>query len=188
MKRMVKNGDLIDVGRDGTITVAGEPVGGGENERVLTLIVPYPRSDESSYKSIVIADDDVWNKITNFYYETIKIYYSDGNPLGIFNVFFYYYSKYHEKYYTCFADTTGNTSFNEWFGRVFAKHRGLKLNFNNSNKSVSLTEFGLINQYSIEQSKFDALYKLADKPTQDGTYVLKATVSGVAVTYTWVAQ
>ena len=29
MKRMVKNGDLIDVEPDGTITVAGKPVGGG---------------------------------------------------------------------------------------------------------------------------------------------------------------
>ena len=29
MKRMVKNGDLIDVEADGTITVAGKPIGGG---------------------------------------------------------------------------------------------------------------------------------------------------------------
>ena len=29
MKRMVKNGDLIDVEPDGTITVAGKPIGGG---------------------------------------------------------------------------------------------------------------------------------------------------------------
>ena len=29
MKRMVKNGDLIDVEPDGSITVAGKPIGGG---------------------------------------------------------------------------------------------------------------------------------------------------------------
>lgn len=29
MKRMVKNGDLLDVEPDGTITVAGKPIGGG---------------------------------------------------------------------------------------------------------------------------------------------------------------
>ena len=32
MKRMVKNGDLIDVESDGTITVAGKPVGGGGSD------------------------------------------------------------------------------------------------------------------------------------------------------------
>ena len=32
MKRMVKNGDLIDVEPDGTITVAGKPVGGGGSD------------------------------------------------------------------------------------------------------------------------------------------------------------
>ena len=37
MKRMVKNGDLIDVEPDGTITVAGKPVGGGENEREIKM-------------------------------------------------------------------------------------------------------------------------------------------------------
>lgn len=32
MKRMVKNGDLIDVEPDGSITVAGKPVGGGGSD------------------------------------------------------------------------------------------------------------------------------------------------------------
>ena len=31
MKRMVKNGDLIDVEPDGSITVAGKPIGGGSD-------------------------------------------------------------------------------------------------------------------------------------------------------------
>ena len=32
MKRMVKNGDLIDVEPDGSITVAGKPIGGGGSD------------------------------------------------------------------------------------------------------------------------------------------------------------
>ena len=162
--------------------------GGSENDRVLTLIIPHPRSEESVFKSVLITDDDIWNKITNFYYETIKIYYNDGNPLGIFNVLFHYYSDLKEKYYACITNTTGNVSFSEWYGKSFAKYRGLRLSFNPNNKSVNLTDFGQFNQWSFDKSKFDALYKLADKPTQDGNYILKASVSGGAVTYTWELQ
>lgn len=39
MKRMVKNGDLIDVESDGTITVAGKPIGGGSSSfSIVTLL------------------------------------------------------------------------------------------------------------------------------------------------------
>lgn len=38
MKRMVKNGDLLDVEPDGSITVAGKPIGGGGiTKRTLTI-------------------------------------------------------------------------------------------------------------------------------------------------------
>ena len=164
-------------------------VGGtSENDRVLTLIVPHPRSEESLYKSVLIDDDTIWNRITNFYYETIKIYYNDGNPLGVFNVLFHYYSGYKEKYYACITDTTGNSSYSQWYGKSFTKYRGLRLSFNPNDKSVNLTDFDQFNQWSLDKSKFDALYKLADKPTQDGNYILKASVSGGNVTYTWELQ
>ena len=162
--------------------------GGSENDRVLTLIVPHPRSEESLYKSILIDDDTIWNRITNFYYETIKIYYNDGNPLGVFNVLFHYYSNYQEKYYACITNTTGSSSYSEWYGKSFTNYRGLRLSFNPNNKSVNLTDFGQFNQWTLDKSKFDALYKLADKPTQDGNYILKASVSGGVVTYTWELQ
>ena len=39
MKRMVKNGDLIDVEPDGSITVAGKPIGGGSSSfSIVTLL------------------------------------------------------------------------------------------------------------------------------------------------------
>ena len=51
MKRMVKNGDLIDVEPDGTITVAGKPIGGGgENEKEITLTMPYSSDDKTNNK------------------------------------------------------------------------------------------------------------------------------------------
>ena len=162
--------------------------GGSENDRVLTLILPYPRSEESVYKSVVIDNDAIWNNIKNFYYETIKIYYNDGNPLGIFNLIFYYYSNYKEKYYACITNTIDDTSYSEWYGTSFLNYRGLRIGTNPNNKSVNFVAFGQINQWSFDKSKFDALYKLADKPTQDGNYILKASVSGGAVTYTWELQ
>ena len=58
MKRMVKNGDLIDVEPDGSITVAGKPVGGGgKNDRELTLIAPYAKTTGSKELKIYIDDD-----------------------------------------------------------------------------------------------------------------------------------
>lgn len=168
--------------------VAYKVGGGSENDRVLTLIVPYPRSEESVYKSVVIDDDTIWNNIENFYYETIKIYYNDGNPLGIFNVLFYFYSNYREKYYACITSPIDNVSYSEWYGTSFSKYRGLRIGTNPNNKSVNFVNFGLYNQWSFDKSKFDALYKLADKPTQDGNYILKASVSGGNVTYTWELQ
>ena len=84
MKRMVKNGDLIDVEPDGTITVAGKPIGGGGgNEREITLTVSYNRESRPNNIKIYV-EDDVWNNIKNLYYDTVSIHYKDGNPMAIF--------------------------------------------------------------------------------------------------------
>ena len=193
MKRMVKNGDLIDVEPDGTITVAGKPIGGGENERELKLIMPYDSSDSSSDKKLNI-DDEIWNNINNCYYETIKLFYNDGNPIGVFNVFNFtdngnYISN--NKNYTCISikkDTPPTSQ--TWYGVANTIYTFVYIRTYSSGakKYLYLSQYNVFSVPNLIQSKFDALYKLADKPTQDGTYVLKATVSGGAVTYTWVAQ
>ena len=193
MKRMVKNGDLIDVEADGTITVAGKPIGGGgSNDREITLVMPYPRGDTTSNKKLYI-DDDTYNKILLCYYETIKLFYNDGNPIGVFHVFNFYDSGKSisdNENYACVSIRNDEYSANLWYGVRNLHYTFVRLNasYDSQGKYVYLIQVRNIQEAILDKSKFDALYKLADKPTQDGTYVLKATVSGGAVTYTWVAQ
>ena len=193
MKRMVKNGDLIDVEPDGTITVAGKPIGGGsENDREITLTVPYANGDTSTNKKIYI-DEETWNKIKNCYFETIKFYYNDGNPLGVFHVFYFKNgnssSGIDSKQYACVSYFGGTYSTNGWYGKNQIKPDKAKINCLSDSNGKYLSITGYSESIPIlYEANFDARYKLADKPTQDGTYVLKATVSGGAVTYTWVAQ
>ena len=204
MKRMVKKaGDLdkladviqedetgVTIGKnlivDGTITSAG-----GSSERELTLIAPYSNGSLANNKKIYL-DRETYIKIADCYYETIKIYYNDGNPLGIFNVLKLYdnANKIISSKYVSPSYYDSSLKLNAWFGK----------NITIPWTAIIKTDSGIDTYYieikgyqplpipELDQTKFDALYKLADKPTQDGTYVLKATVSGGAVTYTWVAQ
>lgn len=249
MKRMVKNGDLIDVEPDGsgvtfggnlkvggTIIANGEirggdvsaskfylgteemplvkanpageatgtlekvkignvayKVGGGSGDREITLILPYPKTDDTTTPKKININDDVYNKIGSCYYEKIKIYFQDGDPLGIFEVFHYKDKEtnfnsadYISTLYSPiggYSDTTwyGSDDIMPWFARLY---RGS----DSHGKFIFISGFRIRSVPILSQSKFDALYKLADKPTQDGTYVLKATVSGGAVTYTWEPQ
>ena len=200
MKRMVKNGDLIDVEPDGSITVAGKPVGGGgSNDREITLTMPYGSGSTESVKFSYI-NKEIYDKIKGLYYDTIKVYYNDGNPIGVFHVFRFYdidADIMDAGIYACIAYQKSNYQSSEWYGksvqyRFFAS---IKL-FHPKDSDEYWFQLerapadtrDLYIPVDLDQSKFDALYKLADKPTQDGTYVLKATVSGGAVTYTWVAQ
>ena len=197
MKRMVKNGDLIDVEPDGTITVAGKPIGGGgggsENDREYKIILPYPSSANVIGKPITIEDENIWDKLFNYYYETIKVYYNDDKPLGIFNVIDYIDKQGNRRknYSSLVTQVASGSTNDEWYGTSGAYEYRLQVQlYNNSgihNLQIIISR-DAIQYYNLNKSKFDALYKLADKPTQDGTYVLKATVSGGAVTYTWVAQ
>lgn len=192
---MVKNGDLIDVEPDGSITVAGKPIGGGgggSSDREISLIMPYAPNDSSDNKKVYI-DDEIYNKINEFYYDTIKLYFNDGNPIGVFNVFHfndYGGSIYNIKGYACLAVEWPTSTTSTWYGS-YEQYRSFAYIFISSDaQGKFLRIIGRSKQVIPELVKenFDALYKLADKPTGDGTYVLKATVSGGAVTYTWVAQ
>ena len=191
MKRMVKNGDLLDVEPDGTITVAGKPVGGGggSDDRVLKLVMPFASNDSTSSKYAIVEDENVWDKLNNYYYESIILYYNDDYPLGVFNVVDYYQGGIKKKYIAMVPKFKGS-DYSQWFGKTNGSYYSIHLTFNTTSgvHKVGYYQSDAITGYVLDQSKFDALYKLADKPTQDGTYVLKATVSGGSVTYTWVAQ
>ena len=168
-------------------------VGSSKNDRELTLILPYSRTSQPSYdkRYTTIDDENVWNKLNNYYYETIKIYYNDGEPFGIFNVLYYYdfQGNFQKKYMINVPQYRGG-QYSDWYGSHSAYNYSLMLRFyreSGANK-VSFSDGESFSYYSLDKSKFDALYKLADKPTQDGNYILKASVIGGKVTYTWELQ
>lgn len=164
--------------------------GGSENDKELTLIFPYPRTSTYSSKYITIEDENVWTKLLNYYYETIKIYYNDGYPLGVFNVLDYYSNEgSFKKAYSIVTRVRGSDS-SVWYGKTIEYYYFVKLSFTSRDgvNQVSVDNGYSFKYYDLDKAKFDALYKLADKPTQDGTYILKASVSGGVVTYTWELQ
>lgn len=173
--------------------VAYKVGGASENDRELTLILPYSRTAQPAYNGryTTIDDENVWNKLNNYYYETIKIYYNDGEPFGVFNVLDYYdFQGNFQKSYMINVPQYRGRQYNDWYGSHSAYTYSIMLRFyrdSGANK-VTFTDGESLTYYSLDKSKFDTLYKLADKPTQDGNYILKASVSGGNVTYTWELQ
>lgn len=165
--------------------------GGSENDKELTLILPYPRTSNYSSKYVTIDDENVWGKLVNYYYETIKIYYNDGYPLGVFHVLdFYAYDGSFKKSYSSIVTKVRGSNSSVWYGKTTGFYYSVQLSITSRDgvNQVGFTNGYSFNNYDLDKSKFDALYKLADKPTQDGNYILKASVSGGAVTYTWELQ
>lgn len=165
-------------------------VGGGSSDREITLIFPYPSTDSTGGKKVYV-DDETYNNINNKYYDTIKLYYNDGNPLAVLHVLNKNdFTLDGTNQYACIAYRHSTSSYATWYGEYEKIYFFcyIKLASDSTGKYVTLSQLSEINIPILYQSKFDALYKLADKPTGDGTYVMKATVSGGAVTYTWVAE
>lgn len=166
--------------------------GGGENEREVSITMPYSPGDSSNYKKAYI-NDEIYNKIKNYYYESIKLYFEDGTPIGIFNVFHF-----HDignlvndtKEYVSLSVTWPSSSEQTWYGTTSAYRSFAEIivSSDNTGKYLYISQFYRQEIPSLNKASFDALYKLADKPTQDGNYILKASVSGGAVTYTWELQ
>ena len=196
MKRMVKNGNLIDVEPDGTITVAGKPIGGGSSDKDLIINLDFSSTDQKTYPQYVTLPTNTITKINDNYYDSITFIYNDGKQAAKFfaSNFFYsgdYSGALRGRYsgYYCLTSSDTSSMASKWYGKDYKALRRLKIlvevPYNQITISPDLPNYQIP---VLDQAKFDALYKLADKPTQDGTYVLKATVSGGAVTYTWVAQ
>lgn len=240
MKRMVKNGNLLDISEGGNLKVGGTiiangeirggdvsaskfylgteemplvkanpagaaagtlekikigdvayKVGGGSNDKVINLVFPYPRNNTTRNMRLYL-DDETWNKVNNCYYITINLYFNDGNPLGVFNLFYFGDNETIKcKNYMSVSNYEASSFYgDEWYGNIRRMNDKAFLfaSSDNNGKYLWITGVDSAPIPNLSKAKFDALYKLADKPTQDGTYVLKATVSGGAVTYTWVAQ
>lgn len=178
---------------DVAYNVGGGGGGGSENDREFKLILPYPSSADIIRKPVTIEDENIWNNLNNYYYESIKIYYNDDKPLGVFNVIDYIDKQGNRtKHYGALVNQVASGStYNEWYGSNMRVEYRLKVQLYNSSGIHNLqiiNSSDAIPFYSLDKSKFDDLYKLADKPTQDGNYILKASVSGGVVTYTWELQ
>ena len=169
MKRMVKNGNLIDVEPDGSITVAGKPVGGGGGgsdytagsnieiseakeislKRDLTDVHTINFSDNTSCEVAGYASGRLYikSKASSLIFTQIILQPSKSNWHDINLVFDADYDK----------DTYINTD-------------------------ASGSGGGILHTFLTKGSKVPYV------PSTDGTYVLKATVSGNNVTYAWVAE
>lgn len=171
MKRMVKNGDLIDVEPDGSITVAGKPIGGGGGgggDYTAGSNIEISEAKEISVKPDITGINSI--KLSPDYGVKISgtnngaISFKSGSatsPYPDINI---------ERY----DSSTGKGNIRLQF--LFDSTKNSFIVFNG-------------------QGSFGDLYPLLARgsripfvPNENGTYVLKATVSGEAVTYTWEPQ
>lgn len=169
MKRMVKNGDLIDVEPDGSITVAGKPVGGGGDYTAGSNI------EISEAKEVAVKSElTEINGITFAQTDSCKIFGGNKNILKIK------------------ALGTGNTV--DYPAIYFLTADDSKTYFriftyaNTSNYQTMIID---ARDFEFGKDAYAFLTRGAKVPlvpSTDGTYTLKATVSGGAVTYTWVAE
>ena len=168
MKRMVKNGDLIDVEPDGSITVAGKPIGGGGGDYTAGSNIEISEAKEISVKKDLTAIDSlkfsvVDSPIIGGYGTGVKI--KNVNRYNDFpSIYLYPYDSniYPDRYFffNVIADDVNTNS-----GVTFDHRR------------LNGTAFAFLTKGS----------SVPFVPSQDGTYVLKATVSNNKVTYEWVA-
>ena len=169
MKRMVKNGDLIDVEPDGSITVAGKPVGGGGGgDYTAGSNIQISEAKEISVKPDITGI----NSIKFAGNSTPSIGISDNAKLKI---------------------KSNSSDFK--YPAIDLYRYGYD---ESSNKRLSLIFEGEPISYDalfIDVTNFDGTKyafitrgsKVPPVPSENGTYVLKATVSGSTITYTWVA-
>ena len=197
MKRMVKNGDLIDVEPDGTIVAGGKAINGVEanptDEATQTLEkikigdVAYNvggggGSDYTAGNNIEISESkeiSVNSNMTGI--DSIALKESDGSSDLIY------------------TESGGVIKIRS--SSALTKYPKFRLvNYNFLNKRELTISFDCDPNYAetivIRGQKIDGTsYAFLTKgnsvpfvPSNDGTYVLKATVSAGAVTYTWVAE
>ena len=162
---MVKHGDLSDVAPDGAITVAGKPVGGGGSDYTAGKNITISEAKEislpdniESLKSISIFKDNESEKVT--------IKQSIANELLFM--------------------AEALPRFRLYGGSGYLR-KDLNVLFDiESHKSYSLRfDFTGLNEGTVYTPISRA--RVPDVPSDDGTYILKATVSNGSLTYSWVA-
>ena len=175
MKRMVKNGDLLDVEPDGTITVDGKSINAIEANPTdeATETLTKLKVGETTYgieggggggttESVVITNPSTNRAITLSAGYDSRSYFCDT-----FNI---------------------NTGGDKTLGiNLYGKTMLTKIRFD----KVSYNKYLTINGNDIQK---EYLYisasrsAIPDVPTSNGTYILKAVVSGDRLTYSWELQ
>ena len=167
---MVKNGDLIDVEPDGSITVAGKPVGGGG-------------SDYTAGKNITISEANEISLPDNInLLKSISIYgTNESAKLKLMQSFEYDLTFLSDDYQTLpsFRVKAGSGIMN----------RDIRVRFTN-------VDLGKTYHIAVDLQGFkeEDLYpfitrsRIPDVPSGDGTYILKATVSNGTLNYSWIAE
>ena len=169
MKRMVKNGDLIDVEPDGSITVAGKPIGGGGGgDYTAGSNIQISEAKEISLKADITGINSI--KFTGN--KTPNITVVDNANLAI----------------------KSNSSDFEYpavnlyrYGYDLSSDRRISLIFEADDNPYNSLFFDIRNFGKVNYAFITKGGKVPPVPSENGTYVLKATVSGNAITYTWVA-
>ena len=170
MKRMVKNGDLIDVEPDGSITVAGKPIGGGGgSDYTAGSNINISDSKEISLKSDIIGI----NSIKFAGNTTPNISIVDNANLAI-------------KSNSSNFDYPAINLYR--YGHELSSNKRISLIFKAENIPYNSLFFDIRNFGNINYAFITKGGNVPPVPSENGTYVLKATVSGSAITYTWVAE
>lgn len=167
MKRMVKNGDLIDVEPDGSLTVAGKPVGGGGSDYTAGSNIEISEAKQIAVKANLTSIESI--KLSPFNGATIS-----GAASGIISLRSGNKNSAYPEIDLVRYDKT-NTGMAK-FQFLFDDSKDTHIVFNGQGASSNLYPFLAIGS------------KVPFVPSVNGTYVLKATVSNGAVTYTWVAE
>ena len=166
MKTMVKNGDLLDVEPDGTITVAGKPIGGGGSDYTAGSNIEISQEKEIAVKSTLTGIESV--KFANNYACRLE-----SNVYG--DLLVKTTSPYHDfSFIRLFKTNSTEASVDIYCQSNYQHNQNLRFvvnDYNGSDAFCVFTRGGVVPQV----------------PKEAGTYILKATVSGNNVTYEWVA-
>lgn len=171
MKRMVKNGDLIDVEPDGSITVAGKPIGGGGSDYTAGSNINISETKEISLKKDITGIESF-----QFTGSTTPMIGGYGSAVTIKNknryndfpaLYLYPYNNVNKPDRYFFITFTSDDS-----------NINSGVTFDNRGQTGGEGSFVFLTKGS----------RVPFVPSDNGTYVLKATVSNGSVTYTWEAQ
>ena len=166
MKRMVKNGDLIDVEPDGSITVAGKPIGGGGG------------GDYTAGSNIQISEAKeiaVKNALTGI----DSINFTPNNECMISGK----NGEFHLKSSTGFLDYAVIN-----IDKKDGSESSISLLFSSNKTGIQNIKFSVNGYTDTAYCMLTRGNPIPQVPNIEGTYILKATVQGFKVTYNWELQ